>query len=109
MNNKQLPVERVSTQYLLLTTSFFAGASSLFKAFSYALERGLTTPVSIKVGICLSLFCICCFLINKRNYFYDKVQQKHLVSLHLSFIQAISAIAVLLFWVFLRLAFFGFQ
>lgn len=107
MNDKQLPAERVSTQYLLLMTSFFVGAISLVKAFSFALERGLTLPVVIKVGICLLLFSLCCFFINKKNYFYDKVQQKHLVSLHLTFIQAMSAIAVLLFWVFLRLAFFG--
>lgn len=107
MNDKQLSVERVSTQYLLLMTSFFTGAMVLLKAFSYAIEQGLTLPVTIKVGICLSLFSICCFWINKRNYFNDKVQQKRLVSLHLSFIQTILAIAVLLFWVFLRLTFFG--
>ena len=107
MNNKQLPTERVSTQYLLLMTSFFVGASTLFKAFSYAIERGLTLPVVIKVGICLSLFSICCVWLNKKNYFYDKLQQSHLMSLHLSFLQTVLAIATLLFWVFLRLAFFG--
>jgi hypothetical protein len=107
MNDKQLSIGRISTQYLLLMTSFFVCASTLIKAFSYAIERGLTLPVIIKVGICLSLFSICCIWINKRNYFYDKVQQKHLVSLHLSFLQTILTLAVLLFWVFLRLAFFG--
>lgn len=107
MSDKKPPTERISTQYLLLMTSFLVGASTLFKAFSYAIERGLTLSVVIKVGICLSLFSICCVWLNKKNYFYDKLQQRHLISLRLSFLQTVLAIATLLFWVFLRLAFFG--
>ena len=107
MNDRQLPPERVSTQYLLLMTSFFVGASSLLEAFSYALERGFALSVVVKVSVFLLLFSLCCFWINKKNYFYDKVQQKRLVSLHVTFIQKLSAIAVILFWVFLRRAFFG--
>jgi hypothetical protein len=107
MNDKQLPTNRSSTQYLLLVTSFFVGASTLIKAFSYAIEQELTLPVIIKVGICLLLFSICCVWLNKKNYFYDKLQQSHLMSLRLSFLQGVLAIATLLFWVFLRLVFFG--
>ena len=107
MSHNQLPSGRISTQYLLLMTSFFVGANTLLRAFYSAVEQGLTLPVIVKVGICLSIFSVCCFFINKKSYFSDELQRKHLMSLHLSFLQIVCAIGVLLFWVFLKLALFG--
>jgi hypothetical protein len=107
MNDTPRQADRISTLYLLLMTSFLVGASTLFRAFSYAIERGVSPPVVAKVAICLSLFSACCIWLNKKNYFYDQVQRKHLMNLHLSFLQIILTVATLLFWVFLKLAFFG--
>lgn len=99
--------ERISTRYLLLVTSFMAGALVTIKAFEYGLSRGLTVSVFIKVGICLSLFATSCFLLNRKNYFSDAPQRQRLMSMNLSFIQGISALGVLCFWSILKLIFFG--
>ena len=107
MNDSLTPKNRISTRYLILMTSFFVGANTLFRAFSYAVERGCTAPVVIKVGICLLLFSACCVGLKKRNYFGDQLQHKHLMNLHLSFVQVLLTVATLLFWVFIKLAFFG--
>lgn len=99
--------ERVSTAYLLLMTSFMAGALVTTKAFAYALNREFTQAVIVKVGICLSLFAICCVLLNRKNYFSDPDQRQRLMNLNLSPVQTISALGVLGFWSLLKLAFFG--
>jgi len=99
-------VERISTAYLLLMTSFMAGAMVTIKAFEYAIHQGLTLSVIVKVGICLSLFSASCVLLNRRNYLSDPVQRQRLMNLNLSFSQAILALGILCFWVILKLAFF---
>lgn len=96
---------RVSTRYLVLMVSLIPGALVATKALSFLITHGPSTAVVIKTGICLSLFVLSALLIRKE--YADPVQRQRLMKLNLNFLQAVLASATLLFWSFLKLAFFG--
>ena len=107
MNNENAFVERASTFYLVLMTSFISGALALVKAFEIAINQSFSLPSLIKVGICLLFFSACCMWINKKNFFYDAHQRKSLMRGRISFKQALVVITTLLFWVTLRMFLLG--
>lgn len=107
MDNDNQPTGKLSTSYLLLMVSFFAGSLTTINGIRFALAHELTPVVIAKVGFCLFLFAACCIAINAKDYFNDLVQRRYLTTLSLSFVQTLQALATLLFWVVLRLVFFG--
>jgi hypothetical protein len=58
MNTESIPKERVSTSYLLLMTSFMAGALASVKGFEVAIAQRFSFPSIVKLGICLALFIV---------------------------------------------------
>jgi hypothetical protein len=101
------PLGRLSTKYLVANISFFAGALVTTDGFRFLLAQGLQVRPMVKVAICVALLVVSTIVINRNNYWGNRQQQQLLMKLHLSGWQAAIALGVLVFWVAVKLVFFG--
>ena len=101
------PLGRLSTKHLVANISFFAGALVPTDGFRFLLAQGLHVRPMVKVAICIALLAISAIVINRNNYWGNRQQHELLMKLHLSGLQAVMALGVLVFWIALKLLFFG--
>ena len=99
--------EPVSTRFLVSAITFMVSALTLMKGFEILVSAGLSISWVIKFAICLAFFVPAGYVLNKYNYFQDKVQHQRLLNLQLSFGQVLISLATLIFLVLLRIALFG--
>ena len=98
---------RLSTRYLVAMISFVAGVLVTTDALRFVLAKGIATAPLVKLAVCVGLLTLTAVVINNNDYFANRQQYQLLKHLRLSGPQAVAALAVLAFWIALKVAFFG--